>query len=63
MPVSSTPTEAARDIRYEPDERPPLAVSIALALQFAIPCWVVARARPRIRAGVLDPLALLPSGR
>ena len=32
-----TPTEAAHVIRYEPDERPPLVVSIALALQFAIP--------------------------
>ena len=35
--MAPTPTDGARHVRYEPDERPPPALVIALALQFGLP--------------------------
>ena len=34
--MAEPPADIHRDIRYEPDERPPLALSIGLGLQYAV---------------------------
>jgi len=34
--MADRPTDTHQDIRYEPDERPPLALSIGLGLQYAV---------------------------
>ena len=34
--MADQPTATQQDIRYEPDERPPLALSIGLGLQYAV---------------------------
>lgn len=34
--MASNAADARRDVRYEPDERPPLLVSCGLGLQYAM---------------------------
>ena len=33
--MASTPANGSQDVRYEPDERPPLPLTIGLGLQYA----------------------------
>ena len=34
--MASNPADARRDVRYEPDERPPNVLSLGLGLQYAM---------------------------